>query len=81
MRTNKLIIMIKKVRLILAMCSLACIFTANAQTVDPYHTQNGGYGYRISESLDAAVWWSEATYKVMQDAPVPQTKKSVVSLE
>ncbi len=56
-------------------------FFLGAQQVDPYHTATGGYGYPVSASSDATLWWAEATYKVMQDMPAPAGKPCRVSLQ
>lgn len=50
---------------------------ASAQTVDPNMTEFGGYGYLLSTSKTADLWWAEATYKVMKDAPLPSRKADV----
>ena len=57
------------------------ILPMNAEKVDPNHTQHGGYGYRITSTPDVTLWWAEASYKVMQDAPIPEKKKNVVTVE
>ena len=55
-------------------------FVLGAQQVDPYHTATGGYGYPVTTSPDATLWWAEGTYKVMQDMPVPGGKPCGVSV-
>ena len=73
--------MFKSLKQFLILLGLACIIPANAEKVDPNHVKHGGYGYCISSTSDVTLWWSEAAYKVMKDAPVPVKKKAVVSLE
>ena len=68
-------------RLLLSSCLLTIACILSAQPVDPYHTATGGYGYPVSSSASATVWWAEGAYKVMQDMPVPQgkTREVIVS--
>lgn len=73
--------MFKSLKLFLMLWLLGCVIPMNAQKVDPNHTQNGGYGYLIPGTSDVDLWWAEAAYKVMQDAPLPKKKKNSVSLE
>lgn len=53
---------------------------ALAQQVDPYHSSTGGFGYPVSSSAEATVWWAEGTYKIMQDMESPQGKASGVRI-
>ena len=53
---------------------------ALAQQVDPYHSSTGGFGYPVSSSAEATVWWAEGTYKIMQDMEAPQGKASGVRI-
>ena len=73
--------MIKGLKFSLMLWALLWILPVNAEKVDPNHVKHGGYGYCISSTSDVTLWWSEAAYKVMKDAPVPIKKKTVVSLE
>ena len=51
-----------------------------AQQVDPYHTATGGFGYPVSSSAQATLWWAEGTYKIMRDMPAPKGKTKAISL-
>jgi hypothetical protein len=46
----------------------------NADKVDPYHKKTGGFGYLISSGPTCSVWWTEGSYKVMRDTPLPEKK-------
>lgn len=59
---------------------LFAFFPLFAQQVDPYHTATGGFGYALSASSDATLWWAEGTYKIMQDMPAPGGKAGAVSV-
>lgn len=59
---------------------LLSVFSLSAQQVDPYHTSTGGFGYPVSSSPSATVWWAEGTYKIMQDMPAPAGKAKAVSI-
>ncbi|MBR4756150.1 MAG: DUF4091 domain-containing protein [Bacteroidales bacterium] len=59
---------------------LLSVFSLSAQQVDPYHTSTGGFGYPVSSSPSATVWWAEGTYKIMQDMPAPSGKAKAVSI-
>ena len=48
--------------------------------VDPYHLQDGGYGYLINTDQTCSVWWTEGAYKVMRDAPVPSRKNNKIEI-
>ena len=67
--------MIKGLKFCLMLWALLWILPVNAEKVDPNHVKHGGYGYCISSTSDVTLWWSEAAYKVMKDAPVPVKKK------
>ena len=59
---------------------LSAVFPLWAQQVDPYHTSTGGFGYPLSSSSDATLWWAEGAYKIMQDMPAPKGKVRMVSM-
>ncbi len=48
--------------------------------IDPNHLKEGGYGYLIDEDRDCSVWWAEAAYKVMRDAPLPKNRGSEIKM-
>ena len=47
---------------------------------DPYMSLQGGYGYQISNTQKADVWWAEGVYKPMKDTPVPTRRGRKVRL-
>jgi len=47
---------------------------------DPNMTALGGYGYLFENSSTASVWWAEATYKVMRNAPIPTKQKNSIEI-
>ena len=47
---------------------------------DPNHLRDGGYGYLVSSGAPCSVWWAEAAYKVMRDAPLPTRKDGEIKL-
>ena len=59
---------------------LLLAITTNAQQVDPYHKATGGFGYPVSSTPSATLWWAEGTYKIMQDMPSPSGKPAKVSI-
>ena len=73
--------MYRNLKLFTMLCALLCIIPMNAEKVDPNHIQHGGYGYRISSTSDIDLWWAEAAYKVMKDAPLPVKKKNSINME
>lgn len=73
--------MYRNLKLFTMLCALLCIIPMNAEKVDPNHIQHGGYGYRISSTSDVDLWWAEAAYKVMKDAPLPIKKKNSINME
>ncbi len=66
------------------LCALlvSCAFTSQAQTkkVDLNHSDVGGYGYNICSDTKADVWWSEALYKVLTDAPIPTKERGEIEI-
>ena len=69
----------KKDIFLLAVLLIATVASmrVSAQTVGPNMTEFGGYGYLLNTSNAADLWWAEATYKVMKDAPLPSRKADV----
>ena len=71
----------KKILLLSIMVVAAsAAFAQEASRTDPNHLNDGGYGYLIESGATCSVWWAEAAYKVMRDAPLPQDRGSEVSL-
>lgn len=67
-------------RLIFLPALLLAALSINAQQVDPYHSDTGGFGYPVSSSPSATLWWAEGTYKIMRDMPAPQGKAKVIGI-
>lgn len=47
---------------------------------DPYMKAQGGYGYLVKNTPEAAVWWAEGCYKVFKDTPVARRSGRTVKL-
>ena len=66
---------------LLALLALAGSTSFAANTVDPNHTDVGGYGYLISQNQQQTLWWSEGLYKVMKNAPLPEKKGKNIQMQ
>ena len=66
---------------LLILLTLVSLATHAADKVDPNHTATGGYGYLLTQNQQQALWWAEGAYKVMKDAPLPQTPSKGIYLE
>ena len=51
-----------------------------AQVVDPYHIEDGGFGYMINSDQKCSVWWAEGVYKVMKDTKLPKKSNGEIKL-
>lgn len=56
------------------------LWTASVNYTVP-HLYAADYGYSVSASKEADVWWCEATYKVSRERPAPKVPKREVVLE
>ncbi len=71
----------KKALFIFMMIAMTSVAIAQeVSKTDPNHLKEGGYGYLINEDRDCSVWWAEAAYKVMRDAPTPTAKDGEVKM-
>jgi len=65
---------------IIALISVPGITGLSQTKTDPYFTKEGGFGYNIMSDAICSLWWSEASYKVMRDAPLPKKKDPEIKI-
>ena len=71
----------KRILVIFLVVSSLPAFTVYPQTkTDPYFTKEGGFGYNIMSDAVCSLWWAEASYKVMRDAPLPKKKDGEIKI-
>src|SRR5512145_1547308 len=66
--------------IIIAVVAVPLITGYSQSKTDPYFTREGGFGYNIMSDAVCSLWWSEASYKVMRDAPLPKKKDTEVKI-
>ncbi len=72
---------IKPAQHILLIVSLFCSPAAlNGQKTDPYHADEGGFGYLFEKNKDFSLWWCEGAYKIMRNTRAPSRKKNAIEL-
>jgi hypothetical protein len=66
--------------IVFAAATAGCIVAQSPVKTDPYFTKEGGFGYSIASDAVCNLWWAEAAYKVMRDAPLPEKKDTEVKI-
>ena len=64
----------------IAVALAGCVAAQTPLKTDPYFTKEGGFGYNIMSDAICSLWWTEASYKVMRDTPVPKKKDGEIKL-